>query len=125
MDDTQNLKQILSTILDIVEFQDDKNAFINQFIETVYAAVLVKLVESLPEDKRKQFQTDVNGKLEIENIQTLVKNYFSEQQIFDANKDAVAETITDFLESISPELNDEKRTRLDTYLESVLAPQEK
>jgi hypothetical protein len=93
----QNPTTILSNILDIVNYLEDKQAFINQFSETCIKKGLADVQSSLPEDS----------------------DLISKDQYKKAIQDATSDLFLDFLKSIEPTLTTDQSYALDNYLASL------
>lgn len=117
----QNPKQIVIRILDIIAYKKNKDAYAEEFVSLCQQQTLINLLQSLSEHRKRQFQTDLDGKLDnAERLQKLLKEYFSESDIAKAGEKASEETFKNFLHSIIPTLNDDQKEKLNTYLQSLI-----
>ncbi len=105
----QNPQFILLQVLDIIGYIDNKEDFTNKFFQLCKQQAIVDLVKSLPSDKQTA----------LESNSSLLKEYFSEEQMADALEKATRETFQSYLQEIIPTLNDKQKSELEIYLKSL------
>ena len=114
-------KKIISELLEIIGYTDDKESYVNSFIEICYQKALLDLIVKLSEEKQQQ----LNQRLSLTPVdekRKLYEEYFPKEEIDEAIENAGKETFEEFIKSVEPTLNDDQRNKLGDYLNS-LSPQ--
>jgi hypothetical protein len=118
----QDPREILSKILEIIDYPNDKDAFINQFIITCKKQAVLDLISSLDPQKQDQLKDALSTpSTEIE-ITQIFQLFFSDQDYQDALTNASENTLKKLLEMILPDLNPKQRAELKELLSSLLPP---
>ena len=121
MNNQTNPKQILLQTLDIIEYQNDKNAFSDEFMVLCQQEAFAKILEDLPEDKRKQFASKLinKEKLSNEKAKELIEQYFSKEHLLQTLQEATNNQFHNFIEEIEPTLSTEQIDKLEQYFETL------
>lgn len=112
-------KQSVLKILEIINYQDNRDVFADDFLFLIQQEMLARLIESLSEEKRQELERELGEKPSPELIHTLLNKYFSEQQKAETTEQVTAETFKDFFKSIIPTLSGQQKTKLQAYLDSL------
>lgn len=116
----QTPNDILVKILDAIDFQDDKEAFVKEFLELIYAQAVTDLVATLPQTEQDEIKNAFQ--VEEKNAETLgavMKAHFSHEQGEKALQEATEKTVADYLEYIDSSLSDEQREKIFALTEQV------
>lgn len=105
-------------ILEIIDYPDGKEEFADKFLDLCQQQAVVDLVKSLPEDKQNQL-TDQLLKDSSDQAKSLLQQTFSSEQSKEVLKKATEEVFKAYLEKVSPSLNDQQKSKLDSYLKSL------
>lgn len=110
----QTANEILLRILEIVDYQDDKDKFVESFLKNITGQTFFDLVKTLPDDKQKGIELK-EGQSAFEAL----RKSFSEEQIQEAEKNASSTATQKFLEEIYPSLSEVQKGRLENFLKEV------
>lgn len=106
-------KDVILSVLDAIDFTENKEEFANQFIVTTQMQAFVDLVETLPQDK----QEEIKQKLQ-ENTQDAPKTveiitaFFTPEQIQKAVEEALKKAVIGWMEEITTSLNNTQKEKL-------------
>jgi len=117
MDDYKN---ILNKILEVINYSEDKNVFVSEFIKNVQLQSLIDLLKTLPADKQEEIKNQLSANPDNqEKISEILKNFFSQDQMQESLKNASKEAISKYIQSISSTLSASQKTNLTRVLESA------
>ncbi|OGC59845.1 hypothetical protein A3A70_03015 [candidate division WWE3 bacterium RIFCSPLOWO2_01_FULL_42_11] len=109
-------KQNIKSILDVIDYDGDKEAFAEELLTLVQKQALADLLTTLPVEKQdlisKEASDDENGLSKLD-------SHFNTDQKAEAIKKASESVMKQYLEEITPTLSDSQLTNL----ESLFAPQ--
>ena len=113
-------KTILLKILDIISYSEDREKFTAEFFQTVSLQALLDLFNTLPQDKKDQFQQKIQG---IENdavqMQEELKKYFTQNQIEQTIETSARNAVTEYIKTIEPTLSDPQKQNLTNYFSEI------
>lgn len=107
-----NYKLILLKLLDAIDYADDKDAFVTEFMHVISTQALVNLLQTLPEDKQQEADKNIASAEGQENFNKAVSEYFADEQVAKAVDEASQKAILEWLRSLHNTLNDEQRKKL-------------
>ncbi|MDD5147572.1 MAG: hypothetical protein PHV63_03460 [Candidatus Daviesbacteria bacterium] len=116
---SQKPKDIIIQILDLVGYGENKERFADELLSLCQQQALVDLVKSLPEEKQILLEKTLSQQPNPQNIDQVLKENFSEEEILEALKKATQNTIQAYLQTISPHLSDLQKNNLQTYIQSL------
>ena len=67
--------QILTRVLTIIEYKDDKNAFIQEFLNLCLNQALMETLKDLPKEKQLSLNQELKNQKGREKISQIVKSY--------------------------------------------------
>ena len=109
----QTANVLLKQILEYIDFEGDKEAFANDFLQTVEKQAILDLIESLPKAKQDELKQILSQNLQkSEGVSAVLKGYFPEQQITKALENAAKNGVSEYIQAILPTLNEEQKTKL-------------
>ncbi len=112
-------REIFLQVLEIIGYSDNKEEFTNKFLQLCEQQTIVNLVKSLPEDKQAALHTESAKQIIPDASNSLLKKYFTLEQITANLQEATKETFNDYLQNIIPTLNDKQKNDLETCLKSL------
>lgn len=120
-----NYKIILLKLLDAIDYADDKEAFIAEFMHVISTQALVNLLQTLPEDKQQEADKKIASADGQKNFSKAVSEYFTNEQVAKSVDDASQKAILEWLRSLHATLNDEQRKKLVALSNELQAQMEK
>ena len=109
---------ILHNILDIVNYPDDQQNFIDQFSESCMRKGLASLIKDLPADLRIRLADDLSSNLQIAEFEKIIYRYIAPDDYENAIQEATSTLFDDFLTSIESTRTQVQSDKLDLYLAS-------
>ena len=109
----QDLKTIILKILDTLGYTDDKNAFVDEFINVIVIQALSDLVIHLSDEKQEQMRKECSAAgSDPQRINQIFKSYFTSEQIADSVETEVKNILTECVKQVNPVLNENQRQEL-------------
>ena len=111
------LRNFIRQVLDIIEFEGNREKFVDDMIKAINLKAAHSLVESLsPEDQENvkevaQTTEDFGGYLG-----KLLKNKLGSSKVDSTLKTLTQEVLVGYFKEISPSLSDEKKSKLKEYI---------
>lgn len=112
-------KAIILKILEIIEYQKDRNQMANEFIDLCCRKAFVSCLSTLPEEKRAQMEKAVNSQKDIDSATTELLKFVSRDLYIEKLGEISKETLTDYIASVMPVLTGEKQLELKSYLATI------
>src|SRR5882724_10220036 len=116
MSKKNNTNEILLKVLTIIEYNEDKDTFIEDFLAQAQKQAAMNILEMLPKEKKEALQNAEQNK-------ELFAEIFTPEVMDNAMVDVMVLQFQGFLQTIMPKLPPEKKAKLVKYLDS-LAPNE-
>ncbi len=113
-----NPKRIILDVLEIIGYTDDRDKFANDFLGLILQNSINNLSEKLPQDKIDQLRQRLSLS-KPEKLETLLNDYFSSEELNDSVKKVSESMFREYLEEVSPSLNDSQREDLQRYLSGL------
>ncbi|MGH7202918.1 MAG: hypothetical protein ACREHC_00565 [Candidatus Levyibacteriota bacterium] len=104
--------ELVVTILSIIEYKDDKEAFVADFNRIINSQALVALLQQLPGEKREEADTVIASSDSPEKFTHNVHKYFTDEQVQKELDTAAAQAISQWIGSIAFSLNNTQREKL-------------
>lgn len=106
-------KTVLLKILDLVNYEEDKNAFADEFIGLVQMQAIANLMIGLPHDKQDAIKAELNADTNNpEKVAAVIKANFSEDQLQKAVESAATKGLTDWMKAVESTLSDAQKQKL-------------
>ena len=119
----QSANDLLKQILENIDFEGDKEAFANDFLQTIKKQATLDLIESLPKAKQDELKQKLSQNLQKpEGVSAVLKGYFPEQQIMKALENAAKNGVSEYIQAILPTLNEEQKTKLTELAKNLQTP---
>jgi uncharacterized protein YccT (UPF0319 family) len=108
-----SLQELLFKIINIIDYRDNKENFVNEFVIATKQHALSDLINALPGDK----QTEINQTLSAnvnnqEKIIETIKTTFTEEQRKLAFEKAAKDAITGLIQSVNGTLSSVQKQKL-------------
>lgn len=113
-----NPRRIILDVLEIIGYTDDRDKFANDFLGLILQNSINNLSEKLPQDKIDQLRQRLSLS-KPEKLETLLNDYFSSEELNDSVKKVSESMFREYLEEVSPSLNDSQREDLQRYLSGL------
>jgi len=113
-----DLRTFLQDFLTTIEYPDNKEEFIKNFLFFVYLRTIDGLLGILPPDKQSIIKLQLENSSSIESLQQIVKENFEQKSLEDSLKINSEKIFSDYVQMIQPDLSDEQKNRLQTYFSS-------
>lgn len=113
----QDIKQDIHHILDIIEYQHDKDNYVSQFIELCQEQALVNVIDKLPEDKKQEFKDKLVYTRDEQKVRDVVTQYMISDEYNKTVSDATKTMLLEFLQTIIPTLRIDQKEKLQGYIE--------
>jgi hypothetical protein len=110
--------EILRKVLEIINYTEDKEYFIQKFLENCHKMALQQLIQNLPEEKKAKIEELSNSPQSPEIISQFRELLAESNYQNDLEKTTTA-LFSEFLEAIFPTLSDDQKKELNTYLTSL------
>lgn len=109
-------KQIILKILEIIDYQDDKEKFTRDFLEAIHKKTISHLVGSLNEEQKISLEEKLSGVVRSpEEISKVLFEFITEDQYQMIAKKVSGEIMRNYLETIAPSLSEDQTRKLDQY----------
>lgn len=118
MNDQQSEK-IIKDILNILQYEDDKDQLYKQFVQNITAQAVLDLIKKLPEEQANELKNKSSAISKPEDSATLLHKYFTDEQYTQALESAAKMLFSGFLAQISTNITDAQRENLNTYLANI------
>ena len=122
IDMSDEIKSIIEKVLTLIGYEDDKDAFINEFMNLCMQKSLVDYKNVLPEARKKELHQILQG-----SDPTIVKEqigpYIKTEEFVQLFTKNIQEFLQDYFQTIMPTLSLEQKNGLDTYFTSLKAGQ--
>ena len=113
-----NIKSLLEKMLSIIEYQNDRDAFINEFIDLCTQTAFLEYMNLLPEERKREVQQILHEK-KSEKLKENIEPYIETEEYKRLLQENTKKLFLDYLETIMPTLSEEQKNNLDSYLSSI------
>ena len=111
--------QILTKVLTIIDYQDDKQQFIDQFSSQCIRLAIITAIDSLPKEKKDELLKQINSKQSLEETRGILQKYISEKSFQEYVMQTSQKQFEDYIETIIPKLTQVQKSTLLSYLAQV------
>src|SRR5947209_4190147 len=115
----QNPKDNILQVLTIIDYEDDKQAYADEFIQNCEKQALVDLLIALPQEQQERLKQQIAGITDQEQQQAIITEYVTPEQYNQALRKASATAFEGLIEEIIPTLSAEQTDKLQSYLQSL------
>ena len=113
-----NPKDILISVLDIVEYKDDKKKFINEFLYVSEIEALLNNLSALDSLKQEEVKALI-AQDSSDKLQEYIDSHLGSDEIFQKELAKVIEVaFKDFLTEVMPTLREDQKEKLKKYFTS-------
>lgn len=104
---------ILYTILETIDYTDDKEAFVKKFTEVVNIQAGEGLISSLPQEQQESLKNELTvNKDNSEKASEILKAHFNEEQIQKSLEETTKNAVMEWMQAVNPTLSDEQKQKL-------------
>ncbi|MBI2019635.1 hypothetical protein HYS95_03145 [Candidatus Daviesbacteria bacterium] len=115
----QESKEILLKVLEIINYKEKKEEFINQFLTTVWQNTILDFLEALPNEQKQSLDSEVGQNPNPENQQKILMKYFPQEKIRIVFRERFREALEGLLASVNLTLSQKQQAALTAHLSSV------
>lgn len=119
MEKNRKPKEIITQILDMAGYGENKEEFADQLLTLCQQQAFVDLIKSLPEETQTLLENSLSDQPNSQNIDQVLKDHFTEEEILQSLKKATENIIKNYLQTISSHLSDSQKNNLQTYMQSL------
>jgi|SRR5208282_3354816 len=117
----KNYNELLLRILEAIDYEDDKNAFIKKFANLLYMQSLKNLIQSSSSAEQEKIKQELSTMSDgPERIEEIIEKYFNGGQRSKALELAIKNGMTDYFKTIDKTLSPSQKQRISELL--VLRP---
>src|SRR5437016_2761749 len=102
-----NIHDILNKILTIIDFQEDKEKYINDFTFICLNQTSLVLLKTLSPENQNKFYADIETKKTFDEITKVLDSYFPREKFNEAYEKQILASLTEYIDAIVPKLNEE------------------
>jgi len=114
------LQQILSSILEIINYPKDKEKFITTFLQQCRQQAIINMIQSLPKDKQGELKQKLVPLQESPELgKQTIFSYFTNEQYEQVLENASLKAFEEFIREIKFTLSQAQKQKLQSYLESI------
>lgn len=115
----KNPKQTIIEILGIINYQNDKEKFADNFIELCIKQAFVEVIDSLPKEKTASISAQIQAAKTPEEFVKHLRSYINPQFLERKIEQTSSKLFNDYIQEILPTLDDSKKLKLMDYIETL------
>lgn len=117
-----DLSMIFEKILTLIDYQDDKKAFIAEFMGFCLQKSLIDYLTMLPEARKHELQHILQEK-DPAKVQELLEPYIATEEFTKLLQENTQKLFQDYCRTILPTLSEEQKNSLENYFSSLMPEQ--
>lgn len=114
-----NLKDIVMQIFTLIFFEEDKEAYANEFVEYCRKQAMVSTLEALPEDQKEALRQKIAGGITKEESERILIEYLGSEKYLEELKKTVQTTLGELMDTLAPKMSDEQKRQIQAYFVSL------
>jgi Mg/Co/Ni transporter MgtE len=118
-------QSFLTKLLEAIDFKNDKEQFVGEFIKDTQLETLLELIETLPADKQTAIKEQLSKATKPEEITQLMNDNFTQEQLQESFTKNANEAIKGLLETLKDTFTDEQRQKVVQLLQSLSQEEQK
>lgn len=122
---TTTYQSFLTRLLEAIDFANDKEKFVSEFIKDTELETVLELIETLPAEKQTTFKDQLAKVTNPEEISQLLKDNFTPEQLQKTFTKNANTEIKGLMETIKDTLNDEQKQKVVKLLQELSLEEEK
>ena len=111
---------ILAKVLEIIDYDQDKEAVTRDFLDLCEKRTLFNMVSKLPEEETEKLFTKVSQTEDLQAKAQLFKEFLSPDDYKKEFAEVAAAIFKEYMEALLPSLSDKQKESLNVYLNSLL-----
>ncbi len=115
----QSPKDIIVAVLTIIGYEDDKDAYADEFIKNCEKQAIADAIKALPERKQEELKQRLFWTHVQEKAKAIIVAYVTPEQYREAIQKAAQTAFQRLIEEIIPTLSNEQADKLQSYLQSL------
>lgn len=112
-----NIRTTLLKILEIIDYRDNKDNFVDEFLKNLQLQSFLDLMQTLPKDKQQELQKQLQSVTQLEELNNKINLYFNEKQLKDSLENTARTGLANYIQAIDPSLSTVQKNNLAKLLE--------
>jgi hypothetical protein len=113
------IRKILTTILEIIDYPENKEEFINKLTSSICLETLNQLLVSLPEEKQTQIKDQLKNIQTADAFEQIINSNFDQNLFQETVKITTQKIFTEYLQTIEDVLTEEQKIKLDNFFKTL------
>lgn len=113
---------ILNKVLTIIDYQDNKERFIEEFHKVCLQQAFLEIIDLISEEKKIELKQSLEGKKEQQEIASILQTFVSKEEYSSRLQRVTQEYFKDYLDTILPTISEQKKEELYNYLSIIKSP---
>jgi len=115
----EDFKNILIKILETINYSEDKDEFVAEFLKNIQLESLLDLINTLPSNKQEDIKNQLSKSSDNQKkVAEILEIYFLQDQIQQSLENVSKNAVIKYIQTISQTLSDSQRANLIEVLES-------
>lgn len=115
----EDIQKILLSVLEIIDYKEDRDKYVQQFLGMSLLRALDKSLKTLPSDQKEKLKDELKADMSQEDIAGLIKKFSQNPDFQKILAEASAELLDEFVKAVEPTLSEDQKEKLNTYLSSL------
>jgi hypothetical protein len=118
-----NQRDALLKILETIGYEDNRESFVDEFLNNVQLQSLTNLIQSLPQEKQNELKDQLKSNSDNSEVVTVfLKDHLGESKIQEVVKQTTEDAVVEYIQQITPSLSDSQRRNLTNVLQEFGQP---
>jgi hypothetical protein len=113
-----NFKDFLLSTLEIIDYQDNKEEFINKYISTLYLEAVNRVLIALPQEEQVTINQELSKVKSDEELSIVVSSNFDQNAFQKELEETSKDFFQEYLETIKGSLTEEQKEKLDKFFKA-------
>ncbi|MGH7245542.1 MAG: hypothetical protein ACREGI_01245 [Candidatus Levyibacteriota bacterium] len=109
MQNTYNIRDLIISILTVINFNDDKEKFAEDVVKLCYEETIAKLLKDLPKEKQEEISNALQSKTTSDDIQSALQAYFPNNVFQDTLTKTTQTVLLDYLSVLNRNIDEKMR----------------
>jgi len=120
----QQPRDIMISVLNLLGFRENKEAYADEFIQICEKQALVDLLNTLSKERKEEIKQKMVGAESVQRTQAVLSEYVSSEQYTEALEKAAGAIFVQFVQAVVPTLSQQQVNKLQAYMQSFSSPTE-
>ena len=117
----QDPKDILVEVLNIIGYEDDKEVYVDDFIQNCEKQALLDALDALPKEKQETLRQKMAMTPDQEQQKVLIKEFITPSEYTETLKKVAQNAFVELMNELMPTLSHKQMTKLQEYLISTVS----